>query len=277
MSMFNTCDIFIFVVYGYLIFDILLNWNEYSTCYAPIQIFLLLTYTIIVIHKIVLTYHARQDLSRSAKKILNFLFYWILNPAFVYLTVQGIVWQVENQGHTPNCVPEDRVPWIIWWWIAIMILIDILLILLSLAQIIRWWRKFVFRRRVRRLMNEMHEMDDHVLTQILLSINQEEGNLNERVGLALDDIERLPKKAYTQTLSNLIHIDKQSCPICFEDFQTADQIITLPSCDHTFHSACISRWLLKSPLCPMCRSNVRTNLLSTLARGSEGDYILNMT
>jgi len=54
--------------------------------------------------------------------------------------------------------------------------------------------------------------------------------------------------------------NEESCPICLADFETEDKVITLPKCEHTFHSDCVTDWLKTSPLCPMCRGNVRNGM-----------------
>ncbi len=47
----------------------------------------------------------------------------------------------------------------------------------------------------------------------------------------------------------------QQCPICLENFVDDEMVSTL-HCDgkHTFHSACIDKWLLSQITCPVCRS-----------------------
>ena len=38
--------------------------------------------------------------------------------------------------------------------------------------------------------------------------------------------------------------------------------IVMPGCQHVFHTECISRWLELSLFCPMCKTDVRTNLVT---------------
>lgn len=40
------------------------------------------------------------------------------------------------------------------------------------------------------------------------------------------------------------------CSLCFKN-KTKD-LCMLPSCGHTFHKACIGKWLAKNPTCPYC-------------------------
>ncbi|CAD2083693.1 RING zinc finger protein, putative [Plasmodium vinckei brucechwatti] len=62
---------------------------------------------------------------------------------------------------------------------------------------------------------------------------------------------------------NISKIDKQSnenedmCSICMMDYMGNDNIMIMP-CDkrHFFHSNCLSKWLNKSQVCPICRTNI---------------------
>lgn len=44
------------------------------------------------------------------------------------------------------------------------------------------------------------------------------------------------------------------CVVCLENFKSGDKCRLLPNCNHSFHAHCIDSWLLKTPLCPVCRS-----------------------
>jgi len=265
----TACDAFIYIIYGYLSLDVLLNWGSYEKCYAPTQVFLLLTYVCIMSHKTIISFQGAPDIPRIGKKIANILFYCVMTPGFITLTIIGIVWQVQNNKYTANCIPKERVPGVVWWWIMLLCIFDIMLIIVAIAKIRDWWRVFVFRRRVRRLVSEMDGMDDQVLNQILLSMSQEEGTLNNKVGLSLDDIEKIPQKSYSENILGILHFQHKSCPICYEDFMKGQSIIALPQCEHVYHSSCINSWLLKSPLCPICRANVRNNLYSKILKPSS--------
>lgn len=44
------------------------------------------------------------------------------------------------------------------------------------------------------------------------------------------------------------------CAVCLESFKGGEKCRLLPYCNHTFHSHCIDSWLLKTPICPICRT-----------------------
>ena len=62
-------------------------------------------------------------------------------------------------------------------------------------------------------------------------------------------VEKLEKKPYIGILSR----EKfTNCPICTDNFNEADLVITL-DCQHVFHESCILPWLELNNSCPNCR------------------------
>ncbi|XP_021630707.1 E3 ubiquitin-protein ligase Os03g0188200 [Manihot esculenta] len=44
------------------------------------------------------------------------------------------------------------------------------------------------------------------------------------------------------------------CAICLEELKDGDKCrMFLPSCNHTFHKACVDLWLSEDNTCPLCR------------------------
>src|SRR5690349_12612212 len=103
-------DIIIILLFGFLMFDTFLSWNEYQACQYPIQIFLILTYVLIILYKIIIIIKSFFNPLSICQKILVNILAIGLNFAFLYDTAQGIIWQELNDEMTPNCVPEDRIP-----------------------------------------------------------------------------------------------------------------------------------------------------------------------
>lgn len=67
-----------------------------------------------------------------------------------------------------------------------------------------------------------------------------------------DDVQKLPCHDYSAK-------DKENsmdCAICLEDFKMGEKCRLLPFCNHSFHAECVDSWLLRNPICPVCRTAV---------------------
>ncbi|KAJ8458525.1 hypothetical protein OPV22_031451 [Ensete ventricosum] len=47
-------------------------------------------------------------------------------------------------------------------------------------------------------------------------------------------------------------VRESSCTICLEEFEEGMEVTRMP-CMHVFHGGCLTRWLERSRLCPLCR------------------------
>ncbi len=58
---------------------------------------------------------------------------------------------------------------------------------------------------------------------------------------------------------------QECCPICQSDFTQSASVLMLPKCRHRFDLDCVGRWFDNSILCPVCKSNVRQNMLKSFS------------
>ena len=259
---------------SYLLWNDIAFWDSYKFCYAPIQLFLAMTYGTFIFITIFFAFLGAPDLPFGVAKCFMFFLYWILNPFLIYLPIQGFTWQIENMVETPDCVPADRLPYMTWAWLVCISLLAALTTWATVLKIRNWIRIRLFRRRMHRFRHLIDQGDFEALNELL----RVEPGMNNKTGLLPSEIERIPVQNHSQSFVErlkLSHLD--ACPICFEDFMTGDQVMTLPKCNHSFHPACVTGWLAKNPLCPMCRANVRTNLYQNLQSqiGAQGNYLEN--
>ncbi|XP_077420561.1 E3 ubiquitin-protein ligase RNF128-like [Vanacampus margaritifer] len=53
--------------------------------------------------------------------------------------------------------------------------------------------------------------------------------------------------------------DSHMCAVCIESYK-AGELVTVLTCDHIFHQACIEPWLLDKRTCPMCKCDILKSL-----------------
>ena len=49
--------------------------------------------------------------------------------------------------------------------------------------------------------------------------------------------------------------EEEACMICKREYEDGDELRELP-CGHSFHAACVHKWLLRKGTCPKCRINI---------------------
>mgnify|MGYP001210096406 FL=1 len=52
-------------------------------------------------------------------------------------------------------------------------------------------------------------------------------------------------------------VSSEQCVICLNYFNDDNNIVKL-MCEHRHHVKCIKRWLIKNPICPLCKYNIFT-------------------
>lgn len=106
----------------------------------------------------------------------------------------------------------------------------------------------------------------------------EEGNLSYEAMLSLGErigdvkterwmlfeaqkhINRLPieKCSLTKLMSQSSADDSEhKCLVCQHEYVPNEELRRLPACGHVFHRSCVDQWLLRTDLCPYCRTSIR--------------------
>lgn len=84
-------------------------------------------------------------------------------------------------------------------------------------------------------------------------------NLAERgsigsTSLSREDIEKLPSFDFRGEEEKGSGSPIADCAVCLEKFMMGEKCRLLPSCNHSFHAECVDMWLLRTPICPICRA-----------------------
>ncbi|CAN6448673.1 unnamed protein product [Victoria cruziana] len=77
---------------------------------------------------------------------------------------------------------------------------------------------------------------------------------NERRGMDIDELQRLP---WFRFESGGEKGNSTACAVCLEGLREGDWCRLLPFCKHSFHVRCVDPWLMKVPVCPICRASTK--------------------
>ena len=72
-------------------------------------------------------------------------------------------------------------------------------------------------------------------------------------GLTDEQMGRLVRSTYA---SSARKHGGDPCIVCQLDFEPADTVIQLPTCEHVFHDECLAPWLERKKTCPTCSRSV---------------------
>ncbi|KAF7134658.1 hypothetical protein RHSIM_Rhsim08G0055800 [Rhododendron simsii] len=86
--------------------------------------------------------------------------------------------------------------------------------------------------------------------------------------MSQSDIENLPCFDFKARVEGSSPVD---CAVCLENFKVGDKCRLLPLCKHSFHAQCVDLWLLKTPICPVCRTRTASGRSTEIGDSQTGD------
>ncbi|GFQ01764.1 E3 ubiquitin-protein ligase atl4 [Phtheirospermum japonicum] len=72
--------------------------------------------------------------------------------------------------------------------------------------------------------------------------------------MSRDDIDKLPCFNFKAKEKGSSSSSIGNCAVCLENFSSGEKCRLLPACNHSFHAECVDLWLLRTPICPICRA-----------------------
>lgn len=92
-----------------------------------------------------------------------------------------------------------------------------------------------------------------------------DGNVTKN--MSAQEMKDLPRFEYKESDNKGVGCSSSrstvDCAVCLESFKDGDKCRFLPNCSHSFHVSCIDAWILKTPICPICRSWVHSPIFPT--------------
>lgn len=89
-------------------------------------------------------------------------------------------------------------------------------------------------------------------------------------GMSQDELKKLPCFEFKAVAQEKASDSPLDCAVCLENYKKGDSCRLLPNCNHLFHSQCIDSWLLKTPICPICRTCASSPKISMTSGPQSG-------
>ncbi|KAF7458230.1 zinc finger, C3HC4 type (RING finger) domain-containing protein [Cryptosporidium felis] len=255
---FGINDAILGLAFMYSSADLISQWDSFSTCCHPIQLWLIISYITIIAFRVV--HYVSSYLTEGSEEVLPYsstsgVPFWLnlsvvclIFPFFLSWTVVGTIWFKNIETKTPECLARSGTshPWfLVFWLVLCYIWIAAYTAFIGIS--------IFFEFRVRRAEEDLLllENDEVIRRWGRLRLLADYGIHFIKHGLTPVEVAALPVRKITSEESN------NPCSICIEDFKINDEIRTLPACGHSFHKGCIDAWLLRNAICPNCKTLVR--------------------
>ncbi|XP_050376091.1 NEP1-interacting protein-like 2 isoform X2 [Argentina anserina] len=84
------------------------------------------------------------------------------------------------------------------------------------------------------------------------NVDESRDGVIETRGLSGNSLRKLPHHEILRDKAARV----SCCTICLQNLEVGETARTLPLCQHTFHLACVDKWLAGHGSCPLCRQDV---------------------
>ena len=80
------------------------------------------------------------------------------------------------------------------------------------------------------------------------------------VELLISSFKRRRNRLFSLKQINLKEAKNKTCSICWEEFQSSDNLMARTSCLHCYHEICLKQWVERDSRCPLCRGLIHSDL-----------------
>jgi Ring finger domain len=231
--------LFLALIYSLFIY-VLLNWDNFEDCYAPIQISLI-TATSLILSRYILKCVRLCLSNRCFITLITFQIIWAIPILLIVTVIAGLVWISQNMEYSDTCGTSILPPEVIIVIMAVVFCVDLYFIYCSVVESFNW---NILLRNHRRIRNEI---DAHFDVVAYISIPDEISpkRLSEK------QLESLEVKKCRRSFSML-----EVCAICASDYKEDDELLFVPGCTHHYHAECVKVWFKMNSTCPSCRNDI---------------------
>jgi hypothetical protein len=256
-------DILLTVSLGFLLYDLICDWQAFGLCPKPIHKWLAVSYATIVGWRLTTVIASLLSSTKTVEVLLNLRHEdvtprimvsatWLLVPFVAVWSLLGSAWTWGVMTSAPDCMPSRL-------HLAFLGVWQVLCYAWLGTNVFVGKTAWVMESRVRQAEQDLREIEDDDSLRRWGHVSMLSGYSGVPAKMACDgmtpaEIRSLPGiRRHTQEEASEVGMD---CAICLHPLQAGETVRELSACRHEFHKSCIDLWLLRSGDCPMCKTKV---------------------
>jgi len=280
---FDSSDVGLLVSLGYTCVDLLLQWDNFSTCSKPIHQWLFTSCACAIGFRLTSLFgswacSAAPDTLPVAAvaggnraiggpigellldighkgwlpKVVETFTWTVFVPFFALWNFLGTSWLWHVLQETPQCIPNMTHV----WFSAVWLLLTYVWLIVHIALAVKAKK---LKGRVQRAEANFRGVEDAESLERWGQVSSMAANYDlvdskQHGGLCPAAIKALPSEV--AAASGLLDLCQHECSICLTDVSPGECMRRLPRCGHTFHRSCIDLWLVRQADCPLCKRSI---------------------
>lgn len=261
-------ELILYFLFGLITFASIKRFKASSDCAPPINILFVSQAVLMDLILISGTFVFRSE--RFCCDVILILEILILHLSFI----AGLVFLIWLTIKTPSCIniPTRSTAWIIYGITNFYMIIGILSLLYYgyLA-----WREKQKQIYFNKIIARIYAGKISKKFKIENFLRKYKEDLDENEILSRNELDHL-FNSFT-VLCNIEQIKlpeeiRNTCVICFNEYQIRDVVLIHPKCGHLFHFDCIKIWFEIGTSCPTCKVNTKKGMLYDLVKRRQRNF-----
>lgn len=218
----------------------------------------------------ILAHYERNQVSNLFTNCLAPFFFVLFGIGTVANFIFSFVFLVIMQVKTPGCLP---IYFLIHNWIvtSIGVLGIVTGLVLMVVFLVKDYRTQKRRLEMQREVTSLFEViyDPKAKIEHLIEKYREQLETEPLYPTELTILHDYFGRIYNSDQDGIDEEAKECCIICLMSFKRDEVILVHPGCNHLYHQTCIGAWHDNNLPCPMCKRNVRFEMIDAI-RNKKG-------
>ena len=264
-----SCDSFlefiIFLTLAYWTYFAIIEYPETSRCSAPINILFIVHVGIFDLFYLSIVLLIR--IKKAFLEILTVILFIFLHITFAV----GLCFIIKITISSRSCL---KLSTLIFDWIFYSVTnsYSLLLLVMVISMLYYDWKEKRKRTYYKRTLKKIYSQKISKKFNIEKFINNYSDQIMEADNLNQEELDSLFNHFCITCDHDQLHVPEKfrnSCIFCYLEFREGEVILIHPDCAHVFHFDCIIDWLKINRICPICKTDTITAMLTDLVKRTQ--------